>query len=67
MRFFLGLISRCKDEPYVKEFVDYYLSQGVDKIYLVDDNSDQAIYKDVVNNVDVIIDRDQAQGGSMGF
>ena len=40
----IGLIVRCKDEPYVDEFVNYYLHQGVDKIYIVDDDSNQEIY-----------------------
>jgi hypothetical protein len=52
---FLGLIVRCKDEPYVTEFVKYYLDQGVDKIYIVDDNSNRQIYKDVINNNKVMI------------
>ena len=46
--FFLGLITRCKDEFFVKEFCDYYLSQGVDKIYVIDDNSDdKSIYDNI--------------------
>jgi len=31
---FIGLIVRCKDEPYVSEFVNYYIKQGIDKIYI---------------------------------
>lgn len=43
---FLGLITRCKDEFFIKEFCDYYKSQGVDKIYIIDDDSDdKTIYK----------------------
>ena len=53
---FIGLITRCKDEPYVKEFVRYYLTQGIDKIYIIDDNSDdKKIYKGVKNNEKVEI------------
>lgn len=52
---FLGLITRCQNEPYVTEFVNYYLSQGVDKIYIIDDNSNAEIYADVINNDKVII------------
>lgn len=52
---FLALLCRCKDEPYVTEFVEYYLSEGVDMIYILDDDSDQAIYADVVNNPQVTI------------
>ena len=52
---FIGLIARCKDEPYVTEFVNYYLQQGVDMIYIIDDNSNKEIYKDVINNKKVNI------------
>jgi hypothetical protein len=52
---FIGLIARCKDEPYVFEFVNYYIKQGIDKIYIIDDNSNKDIYKDVINNEKVNI------------
>lgn len=52
---FIALIVRCKNEPYVTEFVNYYIKQGVDKIYIIDDNSNKEIYKDVINNKNVII------------
>jgi hypothetical protein len=52
---FVGLIVRCKDEPYVREFVNYYINQGIDKIYIIDDNSNKEIYKDVINNEKVVI------------
>ena len=52
---FIGLIARCKDEPYVTEFVNYYLNQGVDMIHIIDDNSNKEIYKDVINNEKVNI------------
>lgn len=52
---FIGLIVRCKNEPYVGEFVNYYINQGIDKIYIIDDNSNKKIYKDVINNSKVII------------
>ena len=49
--FFLGLITRCKDEFFIKEFCNYYLSQGVDKIFVIDDNSnDKSIYKNIKDN-----------------
>jgi len=55
---FLGLIVRCKNEIYVREFVDYYLQQGVDTIYIVDDHSDKKIYKDVNHpNVKIIFEK----------
>lgn len=52
---FLSLITWCKEEKFVTEFVDYYLNQGVDKIYIIDDNSNPNIYKDVINNKKVNI------------
>ena len=45
---FLGLITRCKDEFFIKEFCDYYLSQGVDKIFVIDDDSNN---KSIYNNI----------------
>ena len=42
---FLSILTRCRDEFYIKEWVDYYLSQGVDSIYIIDDDSeDKSIY-----------------------
>ena len=52
---FLALMVRCKNEPYVSEFVNYYLKQGVDKIYIIDDDSDKDIYKNVDKKVKVEI------------
>ena len=49
-KIFLGLLTRCKDEFYIKEFVDYYLSQGVNHIIILDDNSeDKSIYDNIDN------------------
>lgn len=45
---FLGLLCRCKDEAYIEEFCDYYFKQGIDKIIIVDDNSnDKSIYNNL--------------------
>ena len=52
---FIGLIVRCKDEPYVTEFVNYYISQGIDMIHIIDDDSNKEIYKDIMNNEKVEI------------
>ena len=49
-RLFLGLITRCKDEFFINEFCNYYLQQGVDQIYIIDDNSkNKNIYKGIKN------------------
>ena len=53
---FLGLIVRCKDEFFIKEFCDYYLSQGVDKIFIIDDDSDdKSIYNNILSKNVIII------------
>ena len=54
--YFIGLITRCKDEFFIKEFCEYYLYQGVDKIYVIDDNSnDKSIYNNINDNRVIII------------
>ena len=57
--FFLGLITRCKDEFFIKEFCDYYLSQGVDKIFVIDDDSnDKSIYNNINDNrIEIIYEK----------
>ena len=64
---FLGLITRCKNEPYVCEFVNHYLLQGVDNIYIIDDDSNKEIYKNVLNNnqVNIIFDKNIIQKNSI--
>jgi len=52
---FIALIVRCINEPYVEEFVNYYIKQGIDKIYILDDNSNKEIYDNVINNSKVTI------------
>lgn len=63
---FLGLITRCKDEFFIKEFCDYYLSQGVDRIYVIDDNSkDKSIYSNIKDKrVTIFWEKDLFKGGS---
>jgi hypothetical protein len=54
--FFLGLLTRCKNEKYVSQFVKYYFNQGVDKIIIIDDNSDdKTVYDSFINNKNVKI------------
>lgn len=53
---FLGLLTRCKNEKYVSQFVKYYFKQGIDKIIIIDDNSDdKSIYNSIINNENVKI------------
>ena len=55
-KYFLGLMTRCKDEYFVSEFVGYYLNQGVDRVYIIDDDSfDKSIYDSIINNPKVTI------------
>ena len=62
---FLGLITRCKDEFFIKEFCDYYISQGVDKIFVIDDNSDdKTIYNNInQNKVKIIYEKNLFKNG----
>jgi len=53
---FLSLIVRCYNEIYIEEFIDYYLSEGVDIIYIIHDiKSTIPIPDKVKNNSKVII------------
>jgi hypothetical protein len=51
----IGLIVRCKEEPYILEFVDYYLKQGIDRIYILDDDSTYKTYNGLYKNEKVEI------------
>lgn len=54
--YFLGLITRCKDEYFIEEFCNYYFSEGIDMIYIIDDNSvNKTIYNNLLNNEKIII------------
>lgn len=54
--YFLGLITRCKNEFFIEEFCNYYLSQGVNIINIIDDNSiNKTIYNNLLNNKQIII------------
>lgn len=52
---FLGVMSRCKDEWFVREFCEHYFAEGVDRIILIDDNSrDKSIYENLDERVTVV-------------
>ena len=52
----LGLITRCSGEFFIEEFCYYYLSQGVDEIHVIDDDStDKSIYDNIRNHDQIII------------
>lgn len=47
-QYFLGLLTRCKDEFFIAEFTRYYLDEGVDQIIIIDDDSmDKTIYDEI--------------------
>lgn len=53
---FLTLIVRYFDEPFIDEFVEYYLAEGVDKIYILYDiKSTIPIPQSIIDNSNVII------------
>jgi hypothetical protein len=47
--YYLGILARCKNEFFVKEFCDYYIRESVDKIIILDDDSDNL---SIYNNID---------------
>ena len=54
----LCVFVACKEEPFIEEFCDYYLSQGADMIFVFDDKSvNQAVYKNLDLNPSVRIIR----------
>ena len=54
--YFLGLITRCKNEYFIEEFCNYYLNEGVDKIFILDDKSDNYdIYKKIKHDPRIFI------------
>lgn len=55
MNDFLVLLTRCKDEPYILEFVNHYLSEGVDRIHIIDDASTLVYPEEVLLNERVTV------------
>jgi len=54
--YFLIVITRIKNENMMlRSFIPYYFSQGVDKIFLLDDNSSEEFEDIVINNPNVKI------------
>jgi hypothetical protein len=47
---FFSVLTRNKDEVHIDEFVKYYLSQGADMIYIIDDHSKVKYSESVLNN-----------------
>ena len=48
---YLGVVTRCKDDFFIEEFCEYYLSQDVDEIFIIDYNSEnKTIYNNLINN-----------------
>jgi len=53
---FLAVLVRCRNEPFISEWVNYYFNEGVDAIYIVDDNiEDYKFPKEIVENEKVFI------------
>ena len=45
----IALMCRIKNESFIEEFVNYYLAEGVDHIYLIDDMS--TLYLDALHRI----------------
>jgi len=52
---FLTIITRFKNEPFAAEFVEYYLSQGADRIFILDDHSSLSYGESVLREPRVTI------------
>ena len=54
--YFLIVVTRIKNENMMlRSFIPYYFSQGVDKIFLLDDSSSEEFEDIVINNPNVKI------------
>jgi len=45
----LHVLVRSRNEPFIHEFVEHYLYEGVDKIHIIDDSDDLSSYEAVVD------------------
>jgi hypothetical protein len=67
----IAVITRCKNEPYIHEFVAYYLNEGIDTIYIYDDFSSNDCYKNIrpqyLNNIKIIKSDESFKFKGMGF
>jgi hypothetical protein len=52
---FISILVRVKNEPYIDEFIKYYLSEGIDTIYILDDSSTLPFSEYAQNNKSVEI------------
>ena len=70
-RKFLALITRHKDEPFLRQFCLYYISQGIDDIYIIDDNSkDKKTLKELdfyFKNIHITYDNDIIKKNSINL
>lgn len=54
-QFFLTVLARSKDEPFVREWVNHYTEEGADRIVIIDDASeDTAVYRGMPKHVSVL-------------
>ena len=53
--YYLTIITRTKNEPFIEEFVNYHLSQGVDFIHILDDHSTIPVADSVLTNQQVAV------------
>lgn len=54
-QFFLTVLARSKNEPFVREWVSHYTEEGADRIVIIDDASENiAIYQGLPDHVSVL-------------
>ena len=60
---FLSLITRCRNEPFIQEFVDHYFFEGVEHIFIIDDNvNDYEFPLEIRNNERISIYKYKTKG-----
>jgi len=48
--YFTSLVVRCKNEPFIQEFIEHYFREGIDFIYIIDDASSLEYPKKVLKH-----------------
>ena len=59
-KYFLTVIVRCRDEPFLVELATHYFHEGADFIYFVDDNLNFEMPSELLNDDRVSIVKAQS-------
>lgn len=66
----IAVITRCRNEPFIHEFVAHYLAEGVSHVYIIDDKSSPDTYERIadadVKSVTIVRDIPFRNGPEVG-